>query len=110
MRSFFSKKNFITEKSRIYYIFLYFFVQFYCMLKQVSNDAYETLMRRLPTLEQIENSVKVKKDFITDYQRVSKELEPLVKFIDFKRIKGHILVNIIEPLKIVPAEMTLIIY
>ncbi|RGB33983.1 hypothetical protein C1646_668899 [Rhizophagus diaphanus] len=75
--------------------------------KQVSNDAYQTLKELLPTLEQVENSIKVDKSikvenkFITDHQKVAKELEPLVKFIDFRRIKIQILSDIIEPLEII---------
>ncbi|CAB5189648.1 unnamed protein product [Rhizophagus irregularis] len=73
--------------------------------KQVSNDAHKTLTKLLPTLEQIENPIKVKNKFITDHQKVGKELEPLIKFIDFRRIKVQILANIIEPLEIVPDKI-----
>ena len=45
-------------------------------------------MERLPTLNQIEDLTQVENIFITDHQKVAKELEPLVKFIDFRRIKG----------------------
>ncbi|GES97590.1 hypothetical protein GLOIN_2v1836088 [Rhizophagus clarus] len=88
----------------------------YCAIlaaKQVSDDAYETLMKRLPTLKQIEqtvNLVQVENKIIADYQKVTKELEPLVKLIDFRRIKGRILVNIIEPLEITPVEIILNVY
>jgi hypothetical protein len=82
--------------------------------KQASNDAYKILMERLPTLEQIkqiENFVQVENKFITaDHQKVAKEFEPLVEFIDFRRIKGQILVDIIEPLEIVPAKIILSVY
>ncbi|CAB5356824.1 unnamed protein product [Rhizophagus irregularis] len=40
----------------------------------------------------------------------AKELEPLVEFIDFKRIHGQALVNIIEPLEIVPAKIIVNVY
>src|ERR1043165_5133355 len=60
--------------------------------KQVSNDAYKALTERLPTIEQIENPDQVENESITDHQKVAKELEPLIKFIDFKRIRGQILV------------------
>jgi hypothetical protein len=73
--------------------------------KQVSYNAYKTLLENLPTLEQIENSIKVENKFVNDHQKVAKELEPLVKFIDFKRIKTQVLVNIIEPLEIIPNEI-----
>ncbi|RGB33753.1 BTB/POZ protein [Rhizophagus diaphanus] len=56
--------------------------------KQVSNDAFKTLVKRLPTLDQIENSIQVKNEPITDHQKVTKELESLIKFIDFNQIKG----------------------
>ncbi|CAB5189615.1 unnamed protein product [Rhizophagus irregularis] len=78
--------------------------------KQVSNDAYESIMERLPVLDQVENTIKVENKFITYRQKVAKEMEPLVKYIDFKRIKGQILVNFIEPLEIIPAEIILGIY
>src|SRR6266480_1407935 len=58
--------------------------------KQVSNDAYKTLVKRLPTLEQIKNSFQVVNNSITDHQEVAKELEPLIRFIDFKKIKSQI--------------------
>ena len=62
-------------------------------------------MNRLPTLEQMENSSQVKYDFIIDHQKVTKELKPLVKFIDFNQIKGRILIDIIEPLEIIPSKI-----
>jgi hypothetical protein len=67
--------------------------------KQVSNNAYITSMRQLPTLEQIDNSIQVENKFIAD------ELEPLVKYIDFRRMKDQI--DIIGPLKIIPSEVIL---
>ncbi|RIA87112.1 BTB/POZ protein, partial [Glomus cerebriforme] len=55
--------------------------------KQISDDAYKTLIKRLPTLEQIEESVSTEEDkFITYHQKIAKELEPLIKFIDFRKI------------------------
>src|SRR5215213_1322991 len=44
--------------------------------RKVSNDAYKTLIKRLPTLEQINNSVQVESKSITNHQKVAKELEP----------------------------------
>ena len=60
-------------------------------------------MKRLLTLEtlEIENSAQVENKFIADHQKVAKELGPLVKFINFRRIKGQILTDIIEPLGII---------
>jgi hypothetical protein len=81
--------------------------------KQVSNNAYKILLERLPTLEQIEqieSSVQVKNEFITDHHKVAKELEPLVEFINFRRIQGQALVDIIEPLDIISAEIILNVY
>ncbi|CAB5188873.1 unnamed protein product [Rhizophagus irregularis] len=83
--------------------------------KQVSNDAHKTLMERLPTLEQLEqvmNSAQVDNDdkSIINHQEIAKELEPLVKYIDFMRIDGQILVEIIEPLGIIPAKIILFVY
>ena len=79
-------------------------------VKQISNDAYETLIELLPTLEQMKDSIKVETKFIADRQEVAKELEPLFKFIDFGRIKGQILVNIIDPLEFIPEKTFLNIY
>ncbi|CAB4403566.1 unnamed protein product [Rhizophagus irregularis] len=78
--------------------------------KQVSNDAFNTLLKRLPTLGQIENSIQVESEPITDHQKVTKELEPLIEFINFGRIQGQVLVDIIEPLEIVPAKIILNVY
>jgi hypothetical protein len=80
--------------------------------KKVSNDVHKTLMGRLPTLEQIESSnvIQAENKFINDNQQVVKELEPLVKFIDFRRINSQILADIIEPLEIVPAKIILNVY
>ncbi|GBB97717.1 hypothetical protein RclHR1_03050006 [Rhizophagus clarus] len=78
--------------------------------KQVSNEAYESLLGRLPTFNEIEDSVKVENKQITDLQKVSKEIEPLIKYIDFRRIKGQVLVDYIEPLEIVPAEKFFSVY
>ncbi|RGB33996.1 hypothetical protein C1646_703243 [Rhizophagus diaphanus] len=77
--------------------------------KQVSNDAYSTLMKQLPTLEQMkmDNSVQIKN---IDHQRIAKELEPLVEFIDFKRINGQILADVIDPLEIIPSKVILNVY
>ncbi|GBC08012.1 hypothetical protein RclHR1_07860006 [Rhizophagus clarus] len=80
--------------------------------KQVSNDACKALMKRLLTLEQIKQieNLEVENKVIVDHQKVTKELEPLVELIDFRRIKGRILVNIIEPLGIIPVEIILNVY
>ncbi|CAB5356720.1 unnamed protein product [Rhizophagus irregularis] len=78
--------------------------------KQVSSDAYESLMKLLPTLDQIENTIEAENKFIADRQKVTKEMEPLIKHIDFKRIKGQIIVNFIEPLGIIPVEIILSVY
>ncbi|CAI2162575.1 2178_t:CDS:1, partial [Funneliformis geosporum] len=72
--------------------------------RKISNDAFETLIERLPTLEQIENWNHIENKFITNLQEIAEELEPLVEYIDFRRINGQILVDIIEPLNLIPAE------
>ncbi|CAB5189635.1 unnamed protein product [Rhizophagus irregularis] len=78
--------------------------------KRVSGDAYNSIMERLPTLEQIKNSFQLEDKFITDRRKITEELNPLIKFIDFRRIKGQLFVNIIEPLGIIPAEVILSVY
>ncbi|PKC57259.1 hypothetical protein RhiirA1_472759 [Rhizophagus irregularis] len=57
--------------------------------KQVLNEAYITLMEQLLILEQIrqENPVQIENKIFVSHQKVAKELEPLVKLIDFRRIK-----------------------
>jgi hypothetical protein len=77
--------------------------------KKVSNDAYEILFKQLPALEHIESQIQVENNF-TDCQKVAEELEPLIKYIDFMRIKGQILAKIIEPLGIIPAEVFMDVY
>jgi len=79
--------------------------------KQVSNDAFKTFMERLPTLERLEKRpIQIENQLIVKHQKVANELRPLIKFIDFGRVKGQILADIIEPLKIIPTEMILNIY
>ncbi|GBC08014.1 hypothetical protein RclHR1_07860008 [Rhizophagus clarus] len=83
--------------------------------KQVSNDAYKAFMKQLPILEQIkqiENQMQVENEnkFIIDHKKVSKELEPLIKFIDFRRIEGQVLTDIIDPLGIISPELILDVY
>ncbi|RGB33763.1 hypothetical protein C1646_743148 [Rhizophagus diaphanus] len=77
--------------------------------KQVSNSAYKSLMKRLPTLEQIEQieNLEIENKLFTYHQKVAEELKPLIKFIDFGRFKGRVLDDIIEPLKIIPTEIIL---
>ncbi|GES97585.1 hypothetical protein GLOIN_2v1842735 [Rhizophagus clarus] len=79
--------------------------------KEVSNDAYKTIMKRLPTLEQLKNSTSIKTEnkFI-DHQKVAKTLEPLAKYIEFNQIKARILVEIIEPLEIISSEIIVEVY
>ncbi|GES97640.1 BTB/POZ protein [Rhizophagus clarus] len=77
----------------------------YCAIlvsKKISNNTCKTLLKLLPTLEQLENSIKVKNKSITNRQKVAQDLEVLVKLIDFKRIKEQIITDIIEPLEITP--------
>ncbi|GES97603.1 concanavalin A-like lectin/glucanase domain-containing protein [Rhizophagus clarus] len=87
------------------------------IIKTVFNIFYPVLMekKRLPTLEQIEqvgNSAQIdnKDKSITNHQEVAKELEPLVKYIDFMRIEGQILADIIEPLEIISVKMVVDVY
>ncbi|GES97512.1 hypothetical protein GLOIN_2v1777853 [Rhizophagus clarus] len=98
------EKTFVTPE---YEVFRYSAI---LAAKQVSDDAYKFIMERLPTLEQMKNSFKAEDKFIADHQKVAEELKPLIKFIDFRRIKGQILVNFIEPLKIIPSEVILEVY
>ncbi|RGB41080.1 BTB/POZ domain-containing protein [Rhizophagus diaphanus] len=78
--------------------------------KQVSNDAYENIMERLPALDQIKNSNQVQNNSITDHQKVENELEPLTHFIDFSQIERQILTDFIEPLGITSSNLILNVY
>ncbi|CAG8573067.1 8376_t:CDS:2 [Rhizophagus irregularis] len=78
--------------------------------KQVSNDAYENIMERLPALDQIKNSNQVQNNSITDHQKIEKELEPLTHFIDFSQIERQILTDFIEPLGITSSNLILNVY
>jgi hypothetical protein len=78
--------------------------------KKVSHDAYKNLMERLPTLKQLENSIKVETKVVDNHQEIAKELEPLIKFIDFRRIKCQILAAFVEPLEIIPTEIIMNAY
>jgi hypothetical protein len=78
--------------------------------KQVSDDAYKSLMEWFTTFKSTGNSIELENKSITDRQKIAKELEPLVKYIDFRRIKGQVLVDFIEPLEIIPVEIILSVY
>ncbi|CAG8612949.1 10867_t:CDS:2 [Rhizophagus irregularis] len=56
--------------------------------KQISYDAFTDLEKR-PIIEK---------------DRIAEEFEPLTKYIDFRRIDGKILNDIIDPLEIVPMK------
>ena len=70
------------------YLLFYTYEKYSAILtaKQVSNDAYKTLMEQLPTLEQ---------------------LGLLVEYIDFRQISAQILDGIIKPLQIISTEIIL---
>ncbi|RIA87114.1 hypothetical protein C1645_828271 [Glomus cerebriforme] len=72
--------------------------------KQFSDDAYLSLEERLPTLENVDD-VSNEGKTIVDSEKIFEILEPLTKFIDFKRIKGSVLTDIIEPLEIVSPKI-----
>ncbi|RGB37165.1 hypothetical protein C1646_666378 [Rhizophagus diaphanus] len=100
--SFTHEKKDIPFATREYEVFRYSTI---LAAKQVSDDAYRNLMERLPILDQIVDLIEVENKFLIDHQKVIKELEPLIKYIDFKRIKTYILANFIEPLEIIPTEI-----
>ncbi|GET03118.1 hypothetical protein GLOIN_2v1847831 [Rhizophagus clarus] len=78
--------------------------------QQVSDDAFNTLMELLPKLEEIKDSNWKENEIITNHQKISEELEPLIEFIDFDKIDAEILSDIIEPLNIIPTEIFLNTY
>jgi hypothetical protein len=78
--------------------------------KQVSDDAFQAIMKQLPTLEEIKNSNQTENKMISNHQKIFIELEPLIQFIDFSKINAEVLSDIIEPLNIIPTEIMLNIY
>ncbi|RGB34221.1 BTB/POZ protein [Rhizophagus diaphanus] len=74
--------------------------------KKVCNNAYETLFKRqpIPPISGQIEYIQVENNF-TDCQKVAEILEPLIKYIDLKRINTQILAKIIEPLGIVSSEI-----
>ncbi|GBB90594.1 hypothetical protein RclHR1_01760018 [Rhizophagus clarus] len=59
----------------------------------------------LPTLDQLDNLIQVVNKLITvGHLKVAKELEPLIEYNDFRRIKKDQF-DIIEPLKIIPTSI-----
>ncbi|CAI2179578.1 11185_t:CDS:1 [Funneliformis geosporum] len=99
-----SEKPFATLE---YEVFRYSTIS---VARQISDDATKILLKRLPNLENVDNSEPIDNEIIPDHQKIAKGLESLIKFIDFKRIKGQILVNIIEPLNVIPPETILNVY
>jgi hypothetical protein len=77
------------------------------MAKQVSDEAYKSLTEKFPTFDKAEEQIKknIKVWHIPDRGKIIKKLEPLIKLIDFKRIKKEMLDKIIKPLKIIPNEI-----
>jgi hypothetical protein len=90
------KKPFATPE---YEVFRYSAI---LVSKGISDNTYKTLIKLLPTLEQLKNPIKINKKIITNRQKVAKELKALVKFIDFRRIEERIITDVIEPLEITP--------
>ncbi|PKK71049.1 hypothetical protein RhiirC2_441432 [Rhizophagus irregularis] len=95
--------------------------------KQISYEAFTDLEKRLPTLKKMrdisdddddddddddkddDNDKDDDKDKdddspIIEKDRIAEEFEPLTKYIDFRRIDGKILNDIIDPLEIVPMK------
>ncbi|CAI2169327.1 4342_t:CDS:1 [Funneliformis geosporum] len=98
------EKHFVTPE---YEVFRYCII---LVARQISDDATKSLLNRLPTLEHMDSFKQRNDVLIPDHHKVANELEPLIKFIDFKRIKSQILANIIEPLNIIPVETIFNVY
>ncbi|GES97495.1 hypothetical protein GLOIN_2v1656935 [Rhizophagus clarus] len=89
--------------------------------KQISDDAYEALKKRLLTSKSVDTTDNDDDDddndddgrgddndndeAIIDRDRIADELEPLTKYIEFKRISGKVIHDIIDPLEIVPMKL-----
>ncbi|CAI2175249.1 8940_t:CDS:2 [Funneliformis geosporum] len=102
-----------TYEKKMYFATLEYEVFRYCTISvanQISYDATKTLLKRLPTLENIDYTNQIDNEPIPDHQKIIEDLEPLVKFIDFRRIKVQMSDKIIEPLKIIPDETILNVY
>ena len=76
---------------------------------QISKDAATSLGDRLPALNQIncpkKLNLKVYDKFIINRPEIVEILAELIDYIDFRRIDGKILLDVIDPLGIVPTEM-----
>ncbi|CAG8590979.1 uncharacterized protein OCT59_001021 [Rhizophagus irregularis] len=105
--SFTREKKDIPFATREYEVFRYSAI---LAARQVSDDAYRTLKKKLPTLKQMESCYDIEFEFSIDHQKVTKELEPFIKFIDFNQINAQTIADIIEPLKIVPDEIIFSVY
>ncbi|GBC06503.1 hypothetical protein RclHR1_06890007 [Rhizophagus clarus] len=60
----------------------------------------------------MKDSIQVDSKLITDNKKseITKELEPLIEFIDFRRIKRQIFADLIDPLEIIPTKIILNVY
>ncbi|CAI2173201.1 19410_t:CDS:1 [Funneliformis geosporum] len=82
---------------------------------QISNDAAISLKSRLPTLNKAGNFLKFDPKLIHNQDIVHRSeivelVTNLVDFIDFRRIDGKILTDIIDPLEMIPSEIIVSAY
>ncbi|RGB37196.1 hypothetical protein C1646_59441 [Rhizophagus diaphanus] len=82
---------------------------------QISNDAATSLKIRLPTLDKMGCPRKIDSkiydgEFIINRSKIAELLTNLVDLIDFRRIDGKILKEIIDPLEIVPVDVIINAY
>ncbi|CAG8455928.1 4519_t:CDS:2 [Acaulospora colombiana] len=82
--------------------------------KKVSQEAVTALEKRLPVWDKIKDGFDFKNNDISNIKDIcvatADNLSPIIEFIDFRRINGKILVDIIEPLNLISSGKLLTVY
>ncbi|CAG8449431.1 7039_t:CDS:1, partial [Acaulospora colombiana] len=105
LRCLLSKSN---DETKIFATSEYSVLRFAILLaaKNVSQEAFSTLEKKLPSWKKIEDGFDFNNNGIPDIEDVCAStaniLAPIIEFIDLRRIDGKILVDIIEPLNLIP--------
>ncbi|CAB5205972.1 uncharacterized protein OCT59_021363 [Rhizophagus irregularis] len=101
----FTYENEILFMTSEYNVFRYSVIM---AAKKVSDNAVEIIETVLPDINKEDvttHSYMEIDDFNIYRQQIIEELNPLIKYIDFKLIHGNVLANIIEPLNIIPMQV-----
>ncbi|CAG8629576.1 11201_t:CDS:1 [Acaulospora colombiana] len=83
-------------------------------VKNVSQEAFFTLKKRLPLWDKIEDGFDFNNNDIPDIKDICTStaniLAPIIEFIDLRRIEGKILIDIIEPLNLISSKKLMATY